>query len=143
MALAPVLTITGCSDDKSSAAEKKTADMAGKAAAVADDVTDAATDAAGDAVVKAADEVKEAVKATADKASGLVTVQESDSLAKSLGYKHSVDDVNVAKYPQRQAGNICANCILYQGNEACGPCSIFVGKLVNANGWCATYAHRS
>lgn len=73
-------------------------------------------------------------------------VSEDDPVASSLGYKHDAADVDLEKHPKRgeaaQANAFCKNCVLFQGKDGdeWGPCSIFGGKLVNANGWCATYA---
>ncbi|MFK7885479.1 MAG: high-potential iron-sulfur protein [Gammaproteobacteria bacterium] len=73
-------------------------------------------------------------------------VSEDDPVASSLGYKHNAAEVDLAKHPRRgeaaSANHYCKNCVLFQGNDGdeWGPCSIFGGKLVNAQGWCATYA---
>ncbi len=165
LVLAPVLTITGCSEDKPAAAaqvaEDKAAAMGDDAAKVTEtavdtaaDATQEAVDAASDAaetVVEATEEVADEVTDVAEEAVESVTsdagaaprVDEGEALAKSLGYKHDTADVDTEKYPQFQPGQNCANCILYQGGDAAwGACSIFVGKAVNAKGWCATYAAR-
>lgn len=73
-------------------------------------------------------------------------VTEDDPVASSLGYKHNAAEVDLTKHPKRgeaaSANHYCKNCVLFQGNDGdeWGPCSIFGGKLVNAEGWCATYA---
>lgn len=76
-------------------------------------------------------------------AAQLVRVDENDATAKALGYLHAAQEVEPAKYPRYAAGQLCLNCSLYQpdaGSEAgWGGCSIFPGKLVNANGWCSAY----
>lgn len=77
----------------------------------------------------------------------LVKLEESDPLAQSLGYKHNAADIDTAKFPKRgtpeAANQYCRNCVLFSGgDEDWGPCSIFAGKKVSANGWCATYAAR-
>lgn len=123
-------------------------DAAGDAMAdakdAAGDAMEDAKDAAGDAMADAKEAAGDAVDSAKEAVVGdgkLPKVEESDALAKSLGYKHSADDVDASKYPQRTAGALCSNCVLYQGGDAqWGACSIFVGKLVNADGWCATYA---
>ncbi len=85
--------------------------------------------------------------APAPAAAGRVT--EDDPIAQSLGYKHNAAEVDLTKHPKRgeasAANEYCKNCILYQGgaDDEWGPCSIFAGRQVNANGWCATYAPKS
>ncbi len=87
-------------------------------------------------------DTKPAMVATGD----MPKMEESDPLAQSLGYKHNVADIDLDKYPQRgtpaAANNYCYNCVLYTGADGAewGGCSIFGGKQVNAQGWCATYA---
>ncbi|MEL7450534.1 MAG: high-potential iron-sulfur protein [Pseudomonadota bacterium] len=78
-------------------------------------------------------------------AAGMEKVDENDTLAQSLGYRHAAADVDLTKFPKRgEAGaenQYCKNCVLFQGGDnEWGACSIFGGKMVNAGGWCATYA---
>ena len=76
-------------------------------------------------------------------------MSEDDPQAIALGYKHNAEEVDLSKHPKRgeaaAANHFCKNCLLYQGEESdeWAPCSIFGGKLVNANGWCATYAPKA
>ena len=66
------------------------------------------------------------------------SLSESDSTAAALGYK-----MDAAQAPGRKDKNsVCANCSLYSGKRDApeGSCSIFGGKLVNAKGWCTTWA---
>jgi hypothetical protein len=55
--------------------------------------------------------------------------------AKALQYTHK------SEKPEQN----CSNCALIQGNdgEAWRPCSIFPGKLVNSEGWCAAWAKKA
>jgi hypothetical protein len=55
--------------------------------------------------------------------------------AKALQYTHTSDK------PEAN----CANCALIQGNDGdtWRPCSIFPGKLVNSDGWCAAWAKKA
>ncbi|MCA1778394.1 MAG: high-potential iron-sulfur protein [Xanthomonadaceae bacterium] len=71
-----------------------------------------------------------------------------DPAARSLGYKHDAANVDLEEFPQRgrpeAANHYCKNCTLFQssdGNEW-GPCTVFPGKLVHANGWCSAYVAR-
>lgn len=69
-------------------------------------------------------------------------LEESDSMAVSLGYKHDAAKVDAKKFTAYAAGRNCANCQLYQGKgtDAWGACAPVGGKLVNAKGWCAAWA---
>jgi len=80
--------------------------------------------------------------ALAQDAPAAVPVPENDPVAMALGYKKDASTVDATKYPQFKAGNICENCALYTGKpgDAQGPCTIFQNRLVEAKGWCATYA---
>jgi hypothetical protein len=68
-------------------------------------------------------------------------VSEDSELAQQLGYKHDASEVDPNEWPDYAEGHICANCQLYQGAEGdeWGPCDIFGGELVNANGWCLSW----
>ena len=72
-------------------------------------------------------------------------LQESDSAAVSLGYKHDAAKVDAAKYPTFAAGRNCANCQLYQAKagEEWGACGAVGGKLVNAKGWCLAWVKKA
>ena len=71
----------------------------------------------------------------------LVELTEDDPTAQALGYKTNVAEVDLEAFPNA-AGQNCANCALYTGveGEALGPCGIFPGKLVHAEGWCSVHA---
>ena len=58
-------------------------------------------------------------------------LNESDPMAKALGYTHISDSKE----------KTCVNCGLYQGEigDEWGRCSIFPNKMVNANGWCKSW----
>ncbi|MBA1147617.1 high-potential iron-sulfur protein [Ectothiorhodospiraceae bacterium WFHF3C12] len=64
-----------------------------------------------------------------------------DPQAKALQYVHDASKAGDA----RQEGADCANCQLYQGgaDSEWGKCSIFPGKLVNAQGWCTAWAPKA
>jgi hypothetical protein len=63
-----------------------------------------------------------------------------DPTAKALNY---IEDADKAPAPH-VAGQNCANCNFYQGAATgFGPCQLFVGKAVNAKGWCAGYAKKA
>jgi hypothetical protein len=68
-------------------------------------------------------------------------LSESDPQATALGYK--ADATKAEK--RTDAAALCSNCGLYTGKEgeASGPCAIFQGKLVAANGWCTAWVKKA
>jgi len=62
--------------------------------------------------------------------------------AQALSYVH---DASTVAHPSYQSGANCANCQLYQGEPGSqwGPCPIFRGRLVNADGWCSFWVKAS
>lgn len=68
-------------------------------------------------------------------------VSESDPLAQSLGYKDNAAQVDKSKFSTYKAGEKCSACRFFQGpaRQPYGPCQIFSGKLVNADGWCSSF----
>jgi hypothetical protein len=72
-------------------------------------------------------------------------LEEGDPAAKALGYVHDVARVDPKANPTFKAGSNCANCLQLQGNpgDTWRPCTIFPGKLVNANGWCKVWVPKS
>ncbi len=65
--------------------------------------------------------------------------------AKALGYVHHYDEVDAERFPRYEAGQICANCQLAQGDLSADwmGCSIFPGKLVAHDGWCNAWVLRA
>ena len=72
-------------------------------------------------------------------------VNEKDPQALALAYVANTTKVDAAKYPKHTSAQMCSNCQLYSGkpNEAAGPCPLFAGKLVAANGWCNAYIKKA
>ncbi len=68
-------------------------------------------------------------------------ISEADPQASALGYK--ADATKAEKRTDATAH--CANCGLYTGKagDASGPCAIFQGKLVAANGWCTAWVKKA
>jgi len=52
---------------------------------------------------------------------------------------------DAAGSPRSADHHRCAVCVHYQGStgDDDGPCNIFQGKLVNADGWCSAFAEKS
>jgi High potential iron-sulfur protein len=69
---------------------------------------------------------------------------ETDPTAVALGYKANASTVDKTKFPRYAAGQSCATCVLYQGvaGRPSGPCAVFAGKSVAAEGWCSSYAKK-
>ena len=71
----------------------------------------------------------------------------TDPVAMALGYKNSAAEVDKEAFPKiagEPAGQICGNCMLYEGGDAeWGPCSMFPGKAVAKAGWCNAWAPKA
>ena len=83
-------------------------------------------------------------------AAGLTNAQpallESHSQAKTLGYRDAASKVVGADFPKYAAGQKCAGCQMFRAPQAAattGPCAIFPGKLVAAEGWCDAFVQKA
>lgn len=86
--------------------------------------------------VAAAPLVYAGVRGSQASAQDMPKLAEDDPTAVALNYVHNAADKN----DMRSEGANCANCALYQSNDSeWGACSVFPGKLVNANGWCSAW----
>lgn len=87
----------------------------------------------------------DAPAATSAPEGAMPRLEESDTTAVALGYRHDAALVDAAKSPTYKAGQACNNCLQYQGaaGDAWGGCGLFPGKLVNASGWCRGYVART
>ena len=72
-------------------------------------------------------------------------LDESDAQAAALGYKADASKVDKTKFPKYADGQICGNCVLYQGKagDAAGACTLFPGKQVAAKGWCSAWVKKA
>jgi hypothetical protein len=72
-------------------------------------------------------------------------LEESDTQAVALGYKHDTTKVDQKKFPNHQATQVCSGCQFFQGTASNGwaPCTIFAGKQVAAKGWCSSYVKKA
>lgn len=78
--------------------------------------------------------------AQAARAQDLPRLSEDDPAAQALGYVHDVADVDEARFPRYEPGQICGNCNLIEGEpEEWRPCQIFPGRLVANEGWCSAW----
>ena len=86
--------------------------------------------------------------AHAQAAKPLPMVAETEPMAKTLGYSADATKVDIKKWPKRGQADgktqFCSTCILFNTakptTEKQGPCSLFAGKNVAANGWCNSWA---
>ena len=71
-------------------------------------------------------------------------LDEKSPQAAALGYVADATKADVKRYSKYAAGQMCANCALYQGKatDATGGCPLFVGKQVSAKGWCSAWAKK-
>jgi hypothetical protein len=62
-----------------------------------------------------------------------------DPAALALGYVEIASQADAKKFPVYVKGSNCDNCLQLQGKAGNDfrPCSLFPGKLVAVNGWCA------
>ena len=76
-------------------------------------------------------------------AAELPRLDERERAAEALGYVH--DATGIAASTRGGADRICATCRFYADETASawGPCTLFPGKAVNANGWCRGWVARS
>lgn len=136
--LIPVVNLLGCSESDSSRPAPQAEPAPSPAPAAAPEPAPAAEpaptpempDAAAEIVVDAPD-------------SAMAPVDEADSSAQALGYRHDATTVNRASYAKYEDGQQCANCVLFLADAspdaAWGGCSIFPGRLVSSSGWCNVY----
>lgn len=153
-ALLPVSLIVGCADDQPAAPASNARapeperparqDSTAATETTQQDVAQRADEPAPEPVEQATENAPETTTGPANEQAQKLSLD--DPTAKALGYKHDAANVDLEKYPQRAAAgasnNLCRNCALYQGGEGeqWGPCTLFQGRLVNADGWCSAYA---
>jgi hypothetical protein len=72
-------------------------------------------------------------------------VTPTDPMAVSLSYFEDSSKVDVKKFPTYAAGQRCSTCLQYKGqaSDTFGPCTLFAGKVVSANGWCKVYVKKT
>ena len=105
-----------------------------------------AAPAATAAAAQPAAEAAPAVASTAPALAGnLPHLDPGDPVARSLGYHQDASTIDAAKYPKHVAGQACRKCVQFKGGatDAWAPCTIFIGKQVNANGWCMAFAAKA
>jgi hypothetical protein len=88
--------------------------------------------------------------ATATAAAGTIAqaqaaLDEKDPQAVAMGYVADAKRADAKKFPKYAAGQVCANCALFQGKatDKMGGCPIFGAKQVAGAGWCNAYAKKA
>ena len=135
-ALAPFLAITACSDEKKPPPAAATDNLTPSNAA------DPAPTLEPASMPEPPPDAAETPGERAAADSTMPRLSEDDPQATALSYFEDATRADSARFPRYQAGQMCANCALFLGEEGSpvGPCSIFPGKLVNAAGWCSVHA---
>lgn len=74
-------------------------------------------------------------------AAELTHLSSTNPAAVSLGYVEDIATADQQKFPEHQTTQRCAACKQYQGSAGAeyGPCTLYPGNAVNANGWCSGY----
>jgi High potential iron-sulfur protein len=85
-----------------------------------------------------------AMVALGARAQGAPMLDEKDAQATALGYVADTTKADAKKYPKHSKDQLCSNCQLYTGKagDKAGPCSLFAGKQVAANGWCSAWVKK-
>ncbi len=86
-----------------------------------------------------------ATVATVGDARAQQKVDPHDSQAAALGYVNDTTTADSKKFPKHTNDQKCNGCQLYSGlaNAKEGPCAVFGGKLVSANGWCNSWVKKA
>lgn len=68
-----------------------------------------------------------------------------DPQASALGYVEDTTKADAKKFPKHTNGQKCNGCQFYSGAASAseGPCAVFAGKLVAANGWCNSWVKKA
>lgn len=68
-----------------------------------------------------------------------------DPQAVALGYVDNTTQADGKKFPKHSNDQKCSGCQFYSGTGSAkqGPCAVFGGKLVSANGWCNSWVKKS
>jgi len=71
-------------------------------------------------------------------------LDESDPVAKALGFKLDTTKVDKTKYPQHSVEQKCSGCALYvaKAGDTVGACTALGNKEVPDIGWCVAFAKK-
>ena len=76
-------------------------------------------------------------------------LEDDEPMARQLGYVHDATKTDTTKFPKRAGADgdsqFCRSCQFFtgEGDAEWGECTIFSGRLVNANGWCNSWFLKS
>ena len=75
----------------------------------------------------------------------LPMLDEKGAQAMALGYVADSARADKAKFPNYALGRQCNGCALYQGKagNSAGPCPLFAGHQVSAQGWCNSWVKKA
>ena len=147
--LVPVAGLVGCSEDKGSSpstpAPKADPKPMVEKAPAPETMEEPESEAAAPEPMEADSGMEETgTEMAAPGDGGLPKLEESDSSAVALNYKHNADELDASAFPTLTAETRCSNCQLYQGGDnPWGACPIFPGKQVKATGWCTAYTPKA
>ena len=82
--------------------------------------------------------------ALAQQGTALAHLDATDPQAKGLGYVDNAKSIDPKTESIYKPGAHCGTCLQFKGKstDGWGPCNIFPGKAVNANGWCRVWVAR-
>jgi hypothetical protein len=85
-----------------------------------------------------------AVIALGAQAQAAPMVDEKEAQASALGYVADTTKADAKKFPKHTKDQKCSNCQLYtsKAGDKSGPCSLFPGKHVAADGWCSAWVKK-
>lgn len=71
-------------------------------------------------------------------------LDEKDAQASALGYVTDTTKADSSKFPKHTKDQKCSHCQLYTGKagDKSGPCPVFAGKQVAADGWCSAWVKK-
>lgn len=72
-------------------------------------------------------------------------VAANDPQATALGYVDDTTKADSKKFPKHANDQKCSGCQFYSGAASAkeGPCAVFGGKLVAADGWCSSWVKKA
>lgn len=88
-----------------------------------------------------------AMAASTSLPAGKTAVAANDKAAEQLGYVADASKADTKKFPQLKSvegkKQKCDNCMFYtKANDSWGQCQVIQSGLVNAKGWCMSWAKR-
>lgn len=149
VAILSVTGLTACSDggseSSSAAAKPQTKPQPEPKPQPAPQPTQSAPVAEPPAETVAQTTPEPAAQASAAMPGDLPVLSEDNPQAQALGYVSDTSRVDASRFPNHAADQACANCALFTGQSGQdkGPCGIFPGNQVSADGWCSAYNRKA